>query len=83
MASEPKHISSTDFGKDVDRYIEEANTANQIFEVQSQSPHAQTVVVLSKQEFEGWRETMHLLSGGTAESLLRSIAELNERQKSG
>jgi antitoxin YefM len=69
-------VSSAEFSKNVDRYIGEANTSHQIFEISR--PDEQTVVVLSKRDFDGLQETIHLLSSqANSQVLMSSIAELD------
>jgi antitoxin YefM len=71
-------VSSAEFSKDVDHYINEANKAHRVFEVSG--PREQSVVVLSRQDFEGWQETIYLLSSqANAQILLESIAELDAK----
>jgi hypothetical protein len=45
-------VSPDEFSKDVDRYISEANTLHKVFEIPGGDE--KSVVVLSKQDFEGW-----------------------------
>jgi antitoxin YefM len=71
-------VSPDEFSKDVDRYIGEANTLHKVFEIPGVDE--KSVVVLSKQDFEGWQETIHLLSSqANAQALLESIAELDAK----
>ena len=71
-------VSPDEFSKDVDRYISEANTLHKVFEIPGGDE--KSVVVLSKQDFEGWQETIHLLSSqANAQALLESIAELDAK----
>ena len=71
-------VSPDEFSKDVDRYISEANTLHKVFEIPGGDE--KSVVVLSKQDFEGWQETIHLLSSqANAQVLLESIAELDAK----
>jgi antitoxin YefM len=71
-------VSPDEFSKDVDRYISEANTQHKVFEIPGADE--KSVVVLSKQDFEGWQETIHLLSTqANAQVLLESIAELDAK----
>jgi PHD/YefM family antitoxin component YafN of YafNO toxin-antitoxin module len=72
-------VSSADFGKNVDQFIQTANSNHQAFEVEW--PGELSVVVVSKEEFESWQETIHLLSAGSADSLLKSIAELDAQRE--
>jgi antitoxin YefM len=75
MTAEPlTRVSSADFSKNVDQYIEKANSTHAAFEVQG--PNA-SVVVLSRQDFDGWQETLHLLSSpANARNLKEGIADL-------
>lgn len=71
-------VSPDDFSKDVDRYISEANAQHKVFEIAGGDD--ESVVVLSKQDFEGWQDTIHLLSSqANAQVLLESIAELETK----
>jgi antitoxin YefM len=71
-------VSSAEFSKDVDHYINEANRAHRVFEVSG--PREQSVVVPSRQDFEGWQETIYLLSNqANAQILLEAIAELDAK----
>jgi PHD/YefM family antitoxin component YafN of YafNO toxin-antitoxin module len=72
-------VSSADFSKDVNEYIRTANSTHQVFEVEG--PDALSVVVISKEDFEGWQETIHLLRARSADSLLKSIAELDTKRE--
>ena len=80
MATETlTRVSSTEFGKNVDQYIQAANSTHQAIEVEG--PGDLSVVVVSKEDFESWQETIHLLSAGSADSLLKSIAELDAKRE--
>jgi antitoxin YefM len=71
-------VSPDEFSTDVDRYISEANTLHKVFEIPGVDETS--VMVLSKQDFEGWQETIHLLSSqANAQALLESIAELDAK----
>jgi antitoxin YefM len=71
-------VSPDEFSKDVDRYISEANTLHKVFEIAGVGE--KSVVVLSKEDFEGWQETIYLLSSqANAQVLLESIAELDAK----
>jgi PHD/YefM family antitoxin component YafN of YafNO toxin-antitoxin module len=52
-------VSPDEFSGDLDRYITAANTLHAVFEVSGMDENS--IVVLSKQDFEGWQETVHLL----------------------
>jgi antitoxin YefM len=74
------YVTYTDLRENLARYMDEA--------VESRAPIVVTrqggkgaVVMLSLEEFEGWQETVHLLSSPrNAEILLRSIKDANEGQ---
>jgi antitoxin YefM len=67
-----------EFSKDVGRYISEANTQHTVFEIPGRDD--ESVVVISKQDFDSWQETIHLLSSqANAHVLLESIAELDAK----
>jgi len=71
-------VSPEEFSKDVDRDISEANTQHKVFEIPGVDE--KSVVVLSKEDFEGWQETIHLLSSqANSQALLESIAELDAK----
>ena len=72
-------VSSAEFSKNLDQYIQTANSSHRAFEVAG--PDNLSVVVVSKEDFESWQETIHLLSAGSADSLLRSIAELDAKRE--
>jgi antitoxin YefM len=69
------HVSYTELRENLARYMDEA--------VESRAPIVVTrqggkgaVVMMSLEEFEGWQETVHLLSSPrNAEILLRSIKD--------
>ncbi|MGA3399165.1 MAG: type II toxin-antitoxin system prevent-host-death family antitoxin [Acetobacteraceae bacterium] len=72
------YVTYTELRENLARYMDEA--------VESRAPIVVTrqggkgaVVMLSLEEFEGWQETVHLLSSPrNAEILLRSIKDANE-----
>ena len=71
-------VSPDEFSKDLDGYHSEANTLRKVFEIPGVDE--KSIVVLSKQDFEGWQETIHLLSSqANAQVLLESIAELDAK----
>ena len=76
MPADPlTRVSSADFSKNVDQYIETANATHAAFEVEG--PNALSVVVLSRQDFESWQETLHLLSSpANAQNLKEALADL-------
>jgi hypothetical protein len=53
-------VSPDEFSKDVERYISEAITLHKVFEIPGVDETS--VMVLSKQDFEGRQETIHLLN---------------------
>jgi antitoxin YefM len=74
----PTKLSQDEFSKNADRYISEANTQHSVFEISGKDE--ESVVVLAKQDFEGWQETIYLLgSQANAQVLLESIAELDAK----
>jgi PHD/YefM family antitoxin component YafN of YafNO toxin-antitoxin module len=80
VTTEPlTRVSSAEFSKNVDHYIKAANSTHQAFEIEG--PDASSIVVISKQDFESWQETIHLLSAASADSLLKSIAELDAKRE--
>jgi PHD/YefM family antitoxin component YafN of YafNO toxin-antitoxin module len=71
-------LSSAELRQDTDRIIAEANTEHKVFEVSG--PNDQSVVVLSKQDFDGWLETLYLASNpANAAFLSASIAEFDAK----
>jgi antitoxin YefM len=72
------YVTYTDLRENLARYMDEA--------VESRAPIVVTrqggkgaVVMMSLEEFEGWQETVHLLSSPrNAETLLRSIKDATE-----
>jgi len=72
------YVTYTDLRENLARYMDEA--------VESRAPIVVTrqggkgaVVMMSLEEFEGWQETVHLLSSPrNAEILLRSIKDTSE-----
>ncbi len=74
MATEPlTRVSSADFSKDVDQYIEKANATHAMFEVEGRG---QSVVVMAGDEYRSIMETLHLLSTpANAKALYEALAE--------
>jgi PHD/YefM family antitoxin component YafN of YafNO toxin-antitoxin module len=72
-------VSSAEFSRNVDQYIQAANSNHEAFEVEG--PDDLSVVVVSKEDFESWQETIRLLSAASADSLLKSIAELDAKRE--
>ena len=71
-------VSSAEFSKDVNHYIDEASSGHRVFEISG--PRDQTAILISRQDFEGWQETIYLLSNqANAQSLLEAIAELDAK----
>ena len=69
-------VTAAEFSKDIDHYIDEANSEHRVFEISGQ--REQFAILLSRQDFEGWRETTYLLgSRANAQILLEAIAELD------
>ncbi len=72
------HVTYTELRENLARYMDEA--------VESRAPIVVTrqggkgaVVMMSLEEFEGWQETVHLLSSPrNAEILIRSIKDAND-----
>ncbi len=68
------HASFTDFRQNLANYLSEVEDSRAPLLVTRQG-HA-NVVVMSEAEYEGWRETVHLLrSPANATRLLQSIAQ--------
>jgi antitoxin YefM len=67
------HVSYTELRQNLSRYLEEAVETRAPIVVTRQSGKG-NVVMLSQAEFEGWQETVHLLSSpANAARLLRGI----------
>jgi len=68
------HVSYTDLRKELARYMDRANEDRDPILVTRQGKAP--VVMMAASEFEGWQETVHLLSSpANAQELLTSIAE--------
>lgn len=73
------YVTYTDLRENLARYMDEAVGSRAPIVVTRQGKPA--VVMMSLEEFEGWQETVHLLSSPrNAETLLRSIKEIEEGQ---
>jgi antitoxin YefM len=71
------HVSYTDLRQNLTRYMDEAVESHAPILVTRQGGRG-NVVMISEAEFEGWQETVHLLSSPrNAERLMRSIHQLN------
>lgn len=71
------HVSYTDLRQNLARYMDEAVRSGAPITVTRQAGKGD-IVILSANEFEAWRETVHLLrSPRNAERLMRSIGELD------
>ena len=68
-------ISYTDLRQNLAHHMDEAVSTRAPIVVTRQAGRG-NVVMISEEEFEGWRETVHLLSSPrNAERLLRSIGQ--------
>lgn len=74
-----KTVSQQEFVKEIDSQLDVVHTMQAPLLIQR--PNGQEVVVLSKEEFSSWEETMYLLSSPeNAERFLRALhREPNER----
>jgi antitoxin YefM len=71
------YVAYTDLRENLARYMDEAVDSRAPIVVTRQGKPA--VVMMSLEEFEGWQETVHLLSNPrNAEVLPRSIREIEE-----
>ena len=71
------YVTYTDRRENLARYMDEAVDSRAPIVVTRQGKPA--VVMMSLEEFEGWQETVHLLSNPrNAEVLLHSIREIEE-----
>ena len=71
------YVTYTDLRENLARYMDEAVNSRAPIVVTRQGKPA--VVMMSLEEFEGWQETVHLLSSPrNAEVLLRSIQEIED-----
>jgi antitoxin YefM len=69
------HVTYTDLRQNLARYLDEAAESRAPVVVTRQGGKG-NVVLLSEKEFEGWQETVHLLSNpANAARLLRSIGQ--------
>jgi len=74
------HISYTELRQNLARYLDET-VANRTPIVVTRQGGKEPVVFMPLQEFEGWRETVHLLSSPrNAERLLESIRQAEDGQ---
>lgn len=72
------HVSYSDLRQNLARYMDEAIEGRAPLVI-TRSAGKGNVVLLSEEEFEGWQETVHLLSSPTnAARLLRSVQALND-----
>ena len=70
------HVSFTDLRQNMARYFDRVTDDREPLVVTRQGGKA-NVVIMSEEEFAGWRETVHLLSSPrNAARLLASISEL-------
>ena len=64
-----RHIPFSEFSKNLAKYMDEVNAGPLHIDRDSGS-----VVMISEDEFEGWKETIYLLqSAANAEDLLRAV----------
>ena len=70
------HVSYTDLRQNLARYLDEA--ADNRTEIVVTRPAGKgNVVIMSEEEFVGWRETVHLLSSPrNAERLMASVRQI-------
>jgi antitoxin YefM len=69
------HVSYTELRQNLARYMDQA-VDDRIPIVVTRQGGKGNVVILSEEEFEGWQETVHLLSNpANAKRLLESIRE--------
>ena len=74
------HISYTELRQNLARYLDET-VANRTPIVVTRQGGKEPVVFMPLQEFEGWRETVHMLSSPrNAERLLESIRQAEDGQ---
>lgn len=73
-------VSYTDVRQNLARYMDEAVDSHAPIVVTRQAGRG-NVVMISEEEFEGWRETVHLLSSPrNAARLMRSIRQIEAGQ---
>jgi len=66
-----KHVPSTEVSKNFNKYMDKARTAPVYIK-----RGVSTAVLVSREEFEGWKETVRLLSNpANAKDLREGIAE--------
>ena len=74
--SQPNHVTYTDFRERLAAYMDQVWDSRAPLHVTRQG--GRPVVVMSEEEFDGWRETVHLLrSPANARRLLESILAAN------
>ena len=74
------HVSFTALRQNMARYFDRVTDDREPLLVTRQGGKG-NVVILSEEEFDGWRETVHVLSSpGNAARLLASIRELDAGQ---
>jgi antitoxin YefM len=70
-----RHVSFNEFLKNVAKYIDEVSGNRASLHIKRD---AGSVVMMSEEEFEGWKETIHLLrSSANASRLLSAIDAAN------
>ena len=68
-----RHVSFSDFRKNPTKYVEEVTDTGASLHIEHE---AGSVVMITKEEFEGWMETVHLLrSPANASRLLSAVDE--------
>jgi antitoxin YefM len=73
---QPSHVNYTDFRERLAAYMDQVWDSRAPLHVTRQGGRA--VVVISKEEFDGWMETVHLLrSPANARRLLEAIVAAN------
>jgi antitoxin YefM len=73
------HVTYTDLRQNLAHYMDQA-VDDRVPIVVTRQAGKGNVVILSEEEFEGWRETVHLLSNpANAARLLRSIRSADAR----
>ncbi len=66
-----RHVSYDEFRKNLAKYMDEVSGSHASLHIKRD---AGSVVIMSEEEFEGWKETIHLLrSPNNAKELLEAI----------
>jgi antitoxin YefM len=66
-----RHISYAEFCKNLSKYMDEVSGSRASLHIERETG---SVVIMSEEEFEGWKETIYLLQNPTnADELLKAV----------